>query len=63
MWGISKASSNHEARIDRLEEDRKVHGKKIDETHTTVTTLAERTKNTDDNVTSILKLLNEKGPG
>ncbi len=43
LFGLHVKSSNHGARIDRLERDREKDSKAIQATHTTVTTLDERT--------------------
>lgn len=52
--------SDHGARIKQLEDDRKVHGIKIDKTHTTVTELKVISERTETDVASILGLLRER---
>ena len=60
LLGMFAKQSNHAARINQLEEDRRLHGIKIDKTHTTVTELKGITERTEKDVTSILSLLRER---
>lgn len=52
--------SNHGARLKTVEDGLRNHGKKIDETHTTVTQLKVISERTEKDVTTILGLMKEK---